>query len=81
MLLTTAIIFSPPVEGLTLACSGFTITHFSTSLYIYILVQRFQAFTLIQCRSLNFKRRMKSRLPFAVIIRRSPYSPRFQDKD
>jgi len=29
---------------------------------------------------LNFKRRIKSRLPFAGIIRSSPYSPRFQDK-
>ena len=29
---------------------------------------------------LIFKRRIKSRLPFAGIIRRSPYSPRFQDK-
>ena len=31
-------------------------------------------------RRLNFKRRIKSRLPFAGIIRSSPYSPRFQDK-
>ena len=30
--------------------------------------------------SLTFKRRIKSRLPFADIIRSSPYSPRFQDK-
>ena len=29
---------------------------------------------------LNFKRRIKSRLPFAGIIRSSPYSTRFQDK-
>ena len=29
---------------------------------------------------LNFKRRIKSRLPFAGIIRSSPYSLRFQDK-
>ena len=29
---------------------------------------------------LNFKRRIKSHLPFAGIIRSSPYSPRFQDK-
>ena len=29
---------------------------------------------------LIFKRRIKSRLPFAGIIRRLPYSPRFQDK-
>ena len=29
---------------------------------------------------LTFKRRIKSRLPFAGIIRSSPYSPRFQDK-
>ena len=28
---------------------------------------------------LTFKRRIKSRLPFAGIIRSSPYSPRFQD--
>ena len=35
------------------------------------------------CRSggeLTFKRRIKSRLPFAGIIRSSPYSTRFQDK-
>ena len=30
--------------------------------------------------SLTFKRRIKSRLPFAGIIRSSPYSTRFQDK-
>ena len=30
--------------------------------------------------ALNFKRRIKSHLPFAGIIRSSPYSPRFQDK-
>ena len=29
---------------------------------------------------LNFRRRIKSRLPFAGIIRRLPYSTRFQDK-
>ena len=29
---------------------------------------------------LTFKRRIKSHLPFADIIRSSPYSPRFQDK-
>ena len=29
---------------------------------------------------LTFKRRIKSRLPFAGIIRSSPYSPRFQYK-
>ena len=29
---------------------------------------------------LNFKRRIKSHLPFAGIIRSSPYFPRFQDK-
>jgi len=29
---------------------------------------------------LNFKRRIKSHLPFAGIIRSSPYSPRLQDK-
>ena len=28
----------------------------------------------------TFKRRIKSHLPFAGIIRSSPYSPRFQDK-
>ena len=28
---------------------------------------------------INFKRRIKSHLPFAGIIRSSPYSPRFQD--
>ena len=31
--------------------------------------------------SLNFKRRSKSHLPLEGIIRSSPYSPRFQDKD
>jgi len=30
--------------------------------------------------TLNFKRRIKSHLPFAGIIRSSPYSPGFQDK-
>ena len=30
-------------------------------------------------RLLTFKRRIKSHLPFAGIIRNSPYSPRFQD--
>jgi hypothetical protein len=29
---------------------------------------------------INFRRRIKSRLPFAGIIRSSPYSTRFQDK-
>ena len=29
---------------------------------------------------LNFRRRIKSRLPFAGIIRRLTYSTRFQDK-
>jgi len=29
---------------------------------------------------LTFKRRIKSHLPFAGIIRSSPYSPRYQDK-
>ena len=29
---------------------------------------------------LTFKRRIKSRMQFASIIRSSPYSPRFQDK-
>jgi len=29
---------------------------------------------------LNFRRRIKSRMPFAGIIRRLPYSTRFQDK-
>ena len=31
-------------------------------------------------RDLTFKRRIKSHLPFAGIIRSSPYSPGFQDK-
>jgi len=31
-------------------------------------------------QQLTFKRRIKSRLPFAGIIRSSLYSPRFQDK-
>ena len=31
-------------------------------------------------QSLTFKRRIKSHLPFAGIIRSSPYSTRFQDK-
>ena len=31
-------------------------------------------------RVLTFRRRIKSRLPFAGIIRRLPYSTRFQDK-
>ena len=35
---------------------------------------------LFSCQPLTFKRRFKSRLPFAGIIRSSPYSPRFQDK-
>jgi len=30
--------------------------------------------------TLTFKRRIKSHLPFAGIIRSSPYSTRFQDK-
>jgi len=30
--------------------------------------------------ALTFRRRIKSRLPFAGIIRRLPYSTRFQDK-
>ena len=30
--------------------------------------------------ALTFKRRIKPRLPFAGIIRSSPYSPHFQDK-
>ena len=30
--------------------------------------------------TLTFKHRIKSHLPFACIIRSSPYSPRFQDK-
>ena len=33
-----------------------------------------------QSRSLSFRRRIKSHLPFAGIIRSSPFSPRFQDK-
>ena len=33
----------------------------------------------LQFRALTFKRRIKSRLPFAGIIRSSPYSSRFQD--
>ena len=36
---------------------------------------------IIMYRSLiNFRRRIKSRLPFAGIIRMLPYSTRFQDK-
>ena len=31
-------------------------------------------------QELNFTRRIKSHLPFAGIIKSSPYSPRFQDK-
>jgi len=31
-------------------------------------------------RRLSLKRQIKSRLPFADIIRSSPYSTRFQDK-
>ena len=30
-------------------------------------------------QALTFKRRIKSHLPFAGIIRSAPYSPRFQD--
>ena len=35
---------------------------------------------LLEKTCLIFKRRIKSRLPFAGIIRSSPYSTRFQDK-
>ena len=39
---------------------------------------------LVHCNAkldkLTFRRRIKSRLPFAGIIRRLPYSTRFQDK-
>ena len=38
-----------------------------------------QPHTYFLKRILTFKRRIKSHLPFAGIIRSSPYSPRFQD--
>jgi len=43
-------------------------------------VQEFCPETWWWCETLTFRRRIKSRLPFAGIIRRLPYSTRFQDK-
>jgi len=44
------------------------------TLFCFFFLKRHDSLTL------NFRRRIKSRLPFAGIIRRSPYSTRFQDK-
>ena len=38
-----------------------------------------QNVTIYKLTVLTFKQRIKSHLPFAGIIRSSPYSPRFQD--
>ena len=38
------------------------------------------AFALVAALNITYKRRIKSHLPFAGIIRSSPYSPRFQGK-
>ena len=48
-------------------------------LYICQYQQRLFQHTVF-CTTLNFRRRIKSRLPFAGIIRSLPYSTRFQDK-
>ena len=45
-----------------------------------ILELVFNKLALMMWTGLSFKRRIKSRLPFAGIIRSAPYSPRFQDK-
>ena len=47
---------------------------------VYCLSSRWGALLERTVTTLTFKRRIKSRLPFAGIIRSSPYSPRFQDK-
>jgi len=43
------------------------------NIYLYLITEWGYA-------ALTFKRRIKSHLPFAGIIKSSPYSPRFQDK-
>ena len=50
-------------------------------IYIYIYIYIYICVCVCVCVcDLTFKRRIKSQLPFAGIIRSSPYSPRFQDK-
>jgi len=46
---------------------------------LYVTVY-FNSCAFVGVSVLNFKRRIKSHLPFSDIIRSSPYSPRFQDK-
>ena len=58
--------------------------HCSLVVLIRLVVVRSPYDARVQVRELHlgltFKRRIKSRLPFAGIIRSSPYSTRFQDK-
>jgi hypothetical protein len=53
--------------------------HFFDRNFILILLLTIITLSLFSV-NLTFKRQIKSRLPFADVIRSSPYSPRFQDK-
>ena len=47
---------------------------------LYLRLKSIKMFHCYRRVTLTFKRRIKSHLPFADIIRSSPYSPRFQDR-
>ena len=51
-----------------------------TQLYLCVLCGSQKKQRLFPCTALTFKRRIKSRLPFAGIIRSPPYSTGFQDR-
>ena len=71
-------------EGRVFACQGWRIL-LSPSLFLRSFTasspHKFQDMGtgLYLVQRLTFKRRIKSHLPFAGIIKSSPYSPRFQD--
>ena len=60
------------------------LTMFLTRLKIiyssFLCLRTLQKCKIFICITLTFRRRIKSHLPFAGIIRSSPYSTRFQDK-
>jgi len=57
-----------------------TYIYLGYSVFLLTMNLKFPYILLVLLRTLTFRRRIKSNLPFAGIIRRLPYSTRFQDK-
>jgi hypothetical protein len=76
---TISVFFSSPSSRMCDTRHFLFLIHYHPSI-LSNMIWKFEFEIWIWRKALTFRRRIKSRLPFAGIIRSSPYSARFQDK-